>query len=168
MPRVQAPLDSPQGDAAEEVSALPVGEVEREAMSKRTDELAAFAMRTVRPLCWWGAHAVAREFGGIVCGYLIEDNPTALVGKSAGGHDFCVVDDRYIVDAWAVKHEGTLFNPVVDMKRSGPAWVRTFYGERSCWVTRKPLSKRTMQKHFNEAVMRWVDRVCASAKAKSC
>lgn len=35
-----------------------------------------------------------------VKGYFSQDNPTANAGAAVGGHDFCVVQDRWIVDLW--------------------------------------------------------------------
>src|SRR5580765_8455135 len=35
-----------------------------------------------------------------VLGFFGEDNPTSEIGRQAGGHDFAMVDDRYIVDPW--------------------------------------------------------------------
>lgn len=41
---------------------------------------------------------IARHFGGKVFGYRAEDNPTARRGALDEGYDFCMIDDRWIVD----------------------------------------------------------------------
>ncbi|SDG95895.1 hypothetical protein SAMN05216466_106188 [Paraburkholderia phenazinium] len=35
-----------------------------------------------------------------VVGFWGEDNPTSRIGQDAGGHDFAVIDGRWIVDPW--------------------------------------------------------------------
>ena len=96
--------------------------------------LREFATANYDRLCWVGAPAAAREFGGQVFCWYQAENPEALVGKSAGGHNICVVADRYIVDGWGAFVEGILCgNPVVDMKRVGKRWVREYYGPRDKW-----------------------------------
>jgi hypothetical protein len=35
-----------------------------------------------------------------VYGFLSEENPTSAIARAAGGHDFAVIDDRFIVDPW--------------------------------------------------------------------
>ena len=35
-----------------------------------------------------------------VYGFLSEENPTSAIAQAAGGHDFAVIDDRFIVDPW--------------------------------------------------------------------
>jgi len=35
-----------------------------------------------------------------IMGYSMEDNPTAIIGITEGGHDFLFIEERYIVDFW--------------------------------------------------------------------
>lgn len=51
--------------------------------------------------CTDAAIYLADRLDGEVHGYQIEDNPEALVGSFEGGHDFAVVDKRWLVDFWA-------------------------------------------------------------------
>ena len=38
-----------------------------------------------------------------IFGFLDQENPGTAAGSMRGGHDFAVVDDRYIVDPWIVE-----------------------------------------------------------------
>lgn len=51
--------------------------------------------------CTNTARWLARKLGGLIFGYYSEDNPAAKLGDCEGGHDFAVVDGRWIVDWWA-------------------------------------------------------------------
>lgn len=44
---------------------------------------------------------LADRLGGLVYGYSVEDNPSAEIGALEGGHDFAVVDGRWLADFWA-------------------------------------------------------------------
>ena len=50
------------------------------------------------------------------------------------GHDFAVVDRRYIVDPWILETEHLSARAVFDMKNpADAAEVRRLYGDRSSW-----------------------------------
>ncbi len=50
------------------------------------------------------------------------------------GHDFAVVDDRYIVDPWIVETERLSDRPVFDLKNPNDRTeVRRIYGDRKSW-----------------------------------
>lgn len=51
--------------------------------------------------CTNSAVYLAERLGGEVYGYSIEDNPEAQVGGAEGGHDFAVIDNRWLADFWA-------------------------------------------------------------------
>lgn len=83
--------------------------------------------------CTNTAAYMADKLGGEIYGYLSEDNPTAVVGEAEYGHDFAVVDDRYLVDFWAA--ETYSYPPLYDMKdRLDLKEVEKMYGDRSKWV----------------------------------
>ena len=44
-------------------------------------------------ICTNGARHIASQFDGLVMGYLSQDNPDAVLGAEAGGHDFVLLND---------------------------------------------------------------------------
>ena len=83
---------------------------------------------------------VWKKFGGEIWGYWCSENKTAIVGKSTGGHDFVLIDDRFLVDAWAAKIEGLPIPTVMDLAtKEGTKIVRAWYGLRSKWVRSRTL-----------------------------
>jgi hypothetical protein len=50
--------------------------------------------------CTGCARIIVGRFGGEVRGYWHDDNPTAQVGETEGGHNFAVTADRFLVDPW--------------------------------------------------------------------
>lgn len=72
-----------------------------------------------------------------IFGFANEDNPTSRVAREElhpGGHDFAVVDDRYIVDPWirlVLGEEGPIVFDMTD-EVEGAIALDT-YGPRSCW-----------------------------------
>lgn len=80
---------------------------------------------------------LAERLGGAVYGYMIEDNPNAEVGAAEGGHDFVVVNDRWLVDFWAKD----TYQPQDLHDMADPAQmenVRRLYGDPSRWVRMSP------------------------------
>lgn len=104
----------------------------------RMRELEAFAIdpRHYDRLCTFGAISVWQEFGGEIYGYWFSDNPECVVGKSSGqGHDFAIVDGRYLVDAWAAMVEGLPIGVVHDLKsKLNASYLRSWYGQRDKWL----------------------------------
>jgi len=77
---------------------------------------------------------LADHLGGIIHGYLHDDNPTAILGEPEGGHDFVIVDDRWLVDWWAkdTYQERDLYdleNP------SDRAEALRLYGDPEKWIS---------------------------------
>lgn len=73
-----------------------------------------------------------------IFGFANEDNPTSRVALEElhpGGHDFAVVDDRYVVDPWVrlvLCEKGSI---VFDMHdQDGAAEILRTYGPQSCWT----------------------------------
>jgi hypothetical protein len=79
-----------------------------------------------------GAQWAAHKFGGKLYGYHIEQNNPRLRGNEEGGIDFCLVQDRYIVDPWGADIYG---GPVVlDLQDPNDAeMVSKIYEPRSKW-----------------------------------
>lgn len=87
-------------------------------------------------LCSTTAAIFAYEFGGKITGYLHKRGPTqnnsAVIVKEGFGHDFCVIDDQWLVDFWAwytfqEKDLYDLWSPEDD------AIVDHLYGNRTTW-----------------------------------
>lgn len=73
-----------------------------------------------------------------IFGFENEKNPTSRVAREElhpYGHDFAVVDGRYLVDPWVKLVLGVETAPVVfDMQQvAGAAEVLDVYGPQSCW-----------------------------------
>jgi hypothetical protein len=89
-------------------------------------------------ICTNSAKFIRNKFfsGQKIVGYDADDNPTAEIGQDCGGHDFILVDDRYIIDMWYKYVEGedvpTMIDTEVDTELT-----QTLYGDRSKWVDTK-------------------------------
>lgn len=105
--------------------------------ARRIAELESFARdpENLDPLCVFGALQIWRNFSAEVWGYWSKDNPEAVVGKSCGGHDFAIVDGRFLVDAWASDIEGLPIGPVIDLESAeGSELAVEWYGTRDKWM----------------------------------
>lgn len=71
-------------------------------------------------------------------GFANEDNPTSRVAREEmhpGGHDYAVVDGRYIVDPWPRLVPGEFEQMVFDLQDPAEAALaRDIYGPASCWT----------------------------------
>lgn len=87
--------------------------------------------------CTGYANVIRELFGperAIVYGFMTWDNPTSKIGRDCEGHDFAVVDGRYIVDPWAAEVETYDRVGVFDMKnKQMMRRVRILYGDSSSW-----------------------------------
>jgi hypothetical protein len=88
-------------------------------------------------ICTSWANMVATAVPGRsrVRGFWVDDNPEASdIANVCDGHDFAVVDDRYIVDGWAVHVEGISKRAVWDMQDPGDRQsVLRMYGRPERW-----------------------------------
>ena len=86
-------------------------------------------------LCSSSAIQVARQFGGLVFGYYSSDNPTAHIGShSHDGHDFALIDDRWLVDYWAWRVERLITTPIFDLReQSDRTDIHRLYGDAERW-----------------------------------
>lgn len=87
-------------------------------------------------ICTSSAFQVAGRFGGVVVGYHSTENPDALIGKpDYDGHDFALVNDRWIVDYWAWHVAGLVTMPIFDLKdRSDHDAICRLYGDAGLWT----------------------------------
>ncbi|WP_046867184.1 hypothetical protein [Microvirga massiliensis] len=77
------------------------------------------------------------------CGFFEEDNPSSEIAQDVGGHDFAVVDGRYIVDGWVKHVAGLADRTVFDMHDpSDHAVIRRLYGDREQWKGADDLKRR--------------------------
>lgn len=90
-------------------------------------------------ICSNSARWIRERLGrGDVYGYSTYDesapdyNPDATVGADEGGHDFLVVDGRWLVDWWNVAFVGNSDWLVLDIKRQADL-VRQLYGDKRRW-----------------------------------
>lgn len=74
----------------------------------------------------------------VVLGYLHEDNPTSAISAEYEGHDFALIDDRYIVDGWLtggnLETKGRQTPGFFDLENEADkAEIIRLYGDRSTW-----------------------------------
>jgi hypothetical protein len=95
------------------------------------------------------AHRIIQLNGGQgdVYGWGEGTNPTSVVAGPAHGarldtgqgHDFAVLDNRYLVDAWGKNVEGSAPRAVFDLEDAADrAEVRRLFGDPSTWVKQTP------------------------------
>jgi len=90
--------------------------------------------------CLWrctnGARFIVELVGrGHVFGFHDKDNPGTATGELAFGHDFAVIDDRWIVDIWSKHFVGLSERCVFDLEfESDAAEIRRLFGDRSKWT----------------------------------
>lgn len=86
-------------------------------------------------ICTYSALQVARRFGGVVLGYHSFDNPTAFIGKPYyDGHDFALINGRWLVDYWGWYVAGIAPNPILDMLSAEDRnAARILYGPTNVW-----------------------------------
>lgn len=91
--------------------------------------------------CTDTAAYLADRLGGEVYGYEADSNPTAIVGEVEGGHDFAVVDDRWLLDFWA--QDTYQYPDLYDLDDPMDALeVERMYGPRSKWIRMGPEHRR--------------------------
>jgi hypothetical protein len=86
-------------------------------------------------ICTDWADYVRRAYGkrAKLFGFSCEDNPAPGL-EYFDGHDFALVDDRYIVDGWLPNVEGLHHSAVIDLKDpKEKEIVAKFYGNPKLW-----------------------------------
>lgn len=67
-------------------------------------------------------------------GFMTWNNPESKIGQDCEGHDFAIVDGRFIVDPWAAQVETYDRIGVFDLKnKRTAARVRKLYGDPAKW-----------------------------------
>ena len=99
------------------------------------DEEHVFPDGTPTVFCTNWATYVRRVMGdrATLHGFFSADNPESRIGKDNDGHDFAIVDDRYLVDGWALDMNYAT-RAVFDLQ--GPQdviVVMMLYGDRGKW-----------------------------------
>lgn len=100
-------------------------------------------------VCTEYARLVAQRLPGRVeiFGFFCEDNPTSRIARKslAEGHDFAIVDSRWLVDPWIKLLEGEVEQAVFDLHDAiDMALVSDIYGSRGTW---EPNPVATALKH---------------------
>lgn len=118
-----------------------------EAMWRRHDAWAAAHPDEDRPRICDGVGLIGRctdtsvwladRLDGVVYGYLHKENPDAELGRAEFGHDFVVVDDRWLVDWWAF--DTYQKRDLYDLRDPQDATlVRKLYGPMERWSAMGP------------------------------
>lgn len=95
-------------------------------------------------ICTNGADKVIELVGeGVRCGFFIEKNPvTHPEIDGAGGHDFAVIGQRYIVDPWISLFTGAEDRSVYDLHDPKDAEIiKHIYGDVEKWSLYDPVTK---------------------------
>ncbi|CAB3754099.1 hypothetical protein LMG29542_02248 [Paraburkholderia humisilvae] len=106
---------------------------------KCPDMYSVFPDETSAITCTNYAVQVARKLKGRtrIFGFANTDNPASRVAREEihpGGHDFAVVDDRYLVDPWIRLVACASQQMCFDLQDSKDAALALdIYGSRACW-----------------------------------
>lgn len=79
---------------------------------------------------------IRREGAGRIVGYADRTNPSAeATGDFPGsGHDFAIIDERFIVDPWVKEIACTSSQAVVDLEDAADLpEIRRLYGDPDAW-----------------------------------
>jgi hypothetical protein len=82
-------------------------------------------------VCTDSARLIPNKFGGKVFGYLMQDNPKAVIGHDCFGHDFALVG-TYLVDFWAWHVDGSIKFPMFSLIKDA-VLIKSLYGDSDCW-----------------------------------
>jgi hypothetical protein len=109
--------------------------LEQEEHFNEEDEEWQFEDGSACGICTHSAILVAKAFSGVVFGYISENNPTAELGEAyAQGHDFAIIDERWLVDYWAWRTTDLLEHPVLDLETDSDLTIASrLYGKRTQW-----------------------------------
>lgn len=67
-------------------------------------------------------------------GFFASQNPESRIAREFMGHDFAVLDDRFIIDPWLTRVEVLVERAVFDLESpSDASIVADLYGKRACW-----------------------------------
>lgn len=87
--------------------------------------------------CTSGARRVALEFNGRVLGYFSKSNSSSIIGGTlCEGHDFAIIDERWIVDYWSFRVARKIQSPVLDLQNPTERdLARNLFGDCNTWET---------------------------------
>ncbi len=87
-----------------------------------------------------------------IYGFEEKDNPSSEIGRLTGGHDFAVIDDRFIIDPWLIDVESgkIITKSGIEIVLNGQGvfdlqddvdkpLVETLYGSQDCWLRERLL-----------------------------
>lgn len=88
--------------------------------------------------CTSHAEYIATHEDGLVCGFMVEDNPCDM-RIHADGHDFALIDNRFIVDTWLCGWPQEIESPILDMENpADQETIRRWFGDPEKWERRHP------------------------------
>lgn len=92
------------------------------------------------------AHGTRAQIFGFFCA----DNPTAVaMARLADGHDFALLDDRFILDGWLCNVEGEISEPILDLEDPDHAsLIIDYYGNRRNWSRMSEIEAEIDQERF--------------------
>jgi hypothetical protein len=98
-------------------------------------------------ICTNGANYVIKVLGqGARYGFLVDDNPSVWDGaiRSAGGHDFAMIQGRYIVDPWyaLTENQQGVFDLTLPKDRK---LAKKIYGRPDCWKYFDPVAEKQIR-----------------------
>lgn len=68
-------------------------------------------------------------------GFDSDENPDSEIAQLCGGHDFAVVDGRFIVDGWVANVEGMSKQAIFDLRDPADvADIHELYGDTALWI----------------------------------
>lgn len=116
-------------------------DLEKSCLFNGDEECYVFPTGMAFMICTNWADLTRRYFGedrAIVVGYLHEDNEGSKISEEHGGHDFVILDDRYIIDGWltgvSLEQSDRLTPGVYDLENDDDASeIARLYGNRAAW-----------------------------------
>ena len=109
------------------------------------DTTSTFPNGSAAVSCTNCAERIAEMLEGYIVhiyGFPLTRSPHALTAQTAGGHDFAVVEYRYIVDPWVKNVESISARAVFDLENPRDHYqINRLYGDHALWERRDPWSK---------------------------
>ena len=85
-------------------------------------------------ICTCVAEYIVEKIGGRVMGFESDENSLSSISRSYDGHDFALIQDRYIIDPWVKLFENYASKCVFDLKSDADQHlIRKIYGDKEKW-----------------------------------